>query len=148
MGAFDRVSGNPVTMLVSGVLLLSVSCDDHVIGQAQPITMNCQRDPPLTYENFGEGILQRHCNSCHSVYARAGQRANAPLGVDFDTWDDVLTWGERIKVRSIDEDTMPPAGGMVPEERVGLEEWLRCEVLPSIGEFVETEPQGTTEEEE
>jgi hypothetical protein len=69
--------------------------------------------------------------------------------VDFDTWEDVLFWGERILVRAIDEDTMPPAGGMVPEERIGLEEWLRCEVLPAIGQF-ETGPEteGTEEEAE
>ena len=147
MGAFGRLIGTPATTLVSGVLLLSVSCDDHVVGQSQPIHLNCQRDPPLTYENFGQGILNRHCNSCHSVYARPGQRADAPLGVDFDTWDDVLFWGERIKVRAIDEDTMPPAGGMVPEERIGLEEWLRCEVLPAIGQFESAPETEVTEEE-
>ena len=116
--------------------LMAGSCDDHVIGHGQPIVLNCRREPPLTYENFGEGILGRHCTSCHSVYVRPGQRANAPVGVDFDTWDDVLTWAERIKVRSVDQDDMPPAGGMVQDERIELEEWLRCEVLPAKGQFL------------
>jgi hypothetical protein len=112
------------------------SCDDHVIGHGQPIVLNCRREPPLTYENFGEGILGRHCTSCHSAYVRQGQRANAPVGVDFDTWENVLDWAERIKVRSVDLDDMPPAGGMVQDERIELEEWLRCEVLPAKGQFL------------
>ena len=95
---------------------------------------SCLRQPPLTYENFGDNLLDRHCNSCHSVYSREGQRGQAPLGVDFDTWDDVLEWADRIDARSVSSETMPPAGGMIPEERVLLGEWLRCEVYPALGQ--------------
>ncbi len=129
-------SKRPLLAMACSALFLTGSCDDHVIGHGQPIVLNCRREPPLTYENFGEGILGRHCTSCHSVYVRQNQRADAPLGVDFDTWDDVLTWAERIKVRSVDMDDMPPAGGMVADERIELEEWLRCEVLPAKGQFL------------
>ena len=55
--------------------------------------------------------------------------------MDFDTWEDVLTWAERIKARGVVEDDMPPAGGMVADERIELEEWLKCEVLPAKGQF-------------
>lgn len=128
------------------LLLPSLSCDDHLLGEAAPIGVSCLRDPPLTYENFGDAILDRHCNSCHSVYVREGQRGQAPLGVDFDTWEDVLDWAERIYLRAVDQRDMPPSGGtMVADERVKLEEWFRCEVFPSIG-IEQDAPTTTTEE--
>ncbi|MCA9492532.1 MAG: hypothetical protein KC621_21510 [Myxococcales bacterium] len=122
--------------LVPAVFLgaLLASCDDHQIGQAPVVGTSCLREPPLTYENFGSDLLNRHCNSCHSVYSREGQRGQAPLDVNFDTWDEVLFWADRISARSVETETMPPAGGMVPDERVLLGEWLRCEVYPALGQ--------------
>lgn len=118
------------------VLASSLSCDDHVLGDGGPaVSLSCLRDPPLTYENFGAAILDRHCNSCHSVYTRVGLRADAPLDVNFDTWEDVVQWADRIDVRTVDLQNMPPAGGMVPSERELVGEWMRCEVFPSLGQF-------------
>jgi cytochrome c5 len=125
-----------VLLLAGPALLLAtgISCDDHVIGHGVPITNTCLRDPPLTWENYGDYIIGRQCRPCHSVYSREGQRADAPEGVDFDSWDDVLEWVDRIQARSVDTETMPPAGGMLREERVLLGEWLRCEVYPALGQ--------------
>jgi hypothetical protein len=110
------------------------ACDDHIIGHGGTFVNNCVRDPPLTYENFGEGAIGRHCLSCHSVYARESLRGGAPLGVDFDDWEDVLLWAERIAERAVNTDGMPPAATMRPDERVLLGEWMRCEVLPALGQ--------------
>lgn len=127
--------GTPV--IPAAILLASAlsGCDDHVIGQSAPFVVTCLRDPPLTYENFGKGMLDRHCNSCHTEAAREGQRGGAPLGVDFDDWDMVLQWAERIEVRTVEESTMPPSGGtLLAYEREQFAEWMRCEVLPSLGQ--------------
>jgi hypothetical protein len=121
-----------------GIVVLAValgSCDDHVLGDGVPIGVTCLREPPLTYENFGEAILQRHCLPCHSANVRPGQRASAPIDVNFDSWDEVLAWSDRIQARGVVDQNMPPAGGMVPSERDQLAEWLRCEVLPATGVF-------------
>lgn len=118
----------------AAALCASSGCDDHIIGHGQQFQSTCLRDPPLTYENFGDGLLDRHCNSCHSVYVREGLRGQAPLGVDFDTWDDVLDWSDRIVARAVDSDTMPPAATMLAVERDLLGEWMRCEVLPALGQ--------------
>lgn len=128
-----------VSLLALGLSL--ASCDDHVVGQAAPIGTSCLRDPPLTYENLGDGLLDRHCNSCHSVWSRQGQRGDAPLEVNFDTWEDVLVWADRINDRAVVTETMPPAGGMTPVERQQLGEWIRCEVYPASGQVgAGTEP--------
>jgi hypothetical protein len=119
------------------VLAVGPSCDDHLIGFAAPIGGgdSCNREPPLTYENFGKGLLARHCGSCHSDFVRGAQRGNAPLGVDFNNWDFVLQWADRIEVRTIQQGDMPPTGTMVQLEKDRLEEWLQCEVFPALGDF-------------
>lgn len=132
---------------LAAVGLTQVSCDDHILGEGGPaVSLSCLRDPPLTYENFGDAILDRHCNSCHSIYSRVGQRGDAPLDVNFDTWEDVVAWADRIQARGVDDKNMPPAGGMVDQERVLLGEWLRCEVFPSLGEFEAGTTSATTGE--
>lgn len=126
---------SPIHTLWFGILLSTAlpACDDHVIGQSAPFVLTCLRDPPLTYENFGRALLNRHCNSCHSQDVRGNQRGGAPEGVDFDDWEMVLSWADRIEARTLDS-TMPPSGGtLIAEERARLAEWLRCEVMPTLG---------------
>lgn len=137
-------SGLPGWLATAGwtcaLTVLSPACDDHLIGRAAPIGTGCNREPPLTYENFGKAVLARHCGSCHSDFVRGAQRGQAPLGVDFNQWEYVLQWADRIEIRTVEEETMPPTGTMVPLERQMLGEWLECEVFPALGEF---EDEGT-----
>lgn len=94
----------------------------------------CQRDPPLTWENFGQGWMGKHCTGCHSSLVREDQRNGAPVGVDLDTWPDMLTWAARIEVRALEDLDMPPGGGPSEEERALLAEWLECAVYPELEE--------------
>lgn len=84
----------------------------------------------LTYENFGSGFLSTWCTSCHSSDLAEGERADAPVGVDFNTYDKMREWGIRIYYRAADEQTeptwMPPAGGPTVDERYDLGDWLAC----------------------
>lgn len=90
----------------------------------------CPTVPTLTWENFGKGHLDKHCNGCHSSQIQDHRRNDAPVGVDFDTWDGTVQWGERILVRGLDtEYPMPPGGGPSVEELEAFDEWMRCEVL-------------------
>jgi uncharacterized membrane protein len=57
----------------------------------------------------------------------AGDRHDAPLGVDFDTYQGVLDHADRIAVRDGDG-TMPPGGGPSEEEHARLAEWIACGV--------------------
>lgn len=87
----------------------------------------CPPGSPLTWQSFGQGFLLDHCVGCHSSQLAEGQRAQATLGVDFDTQPGAQQWLQRIYARSADaNDTMPPAGGVTEQQRQLLGDWLAC----------------------
>lgn len=87
----------------------------------------CPEDSSLSYESFGGPFMLNWCNGCHSADLPEGMRQNAPLGVDFNTLEDIRRQADRIWARSGDQNaTMPPVGGPPAEERALLGEWLAC----------------------
>ena len=109
--------------------LAALSCGDS----AEDSGFSCDRDPPLTYENFGRGFLGLHCAGCHSALNPDGHRKGAPVGVDLDTYEGLLQWAYRTEARSLgDNPGMPPGGGPGPQDLARLEEWLQCSVFPEI----------------
>lgn len=114
------------------ILPLLASCDDHLF-RAEGSRASCDREPALTYENFGAGFLAKYCTGCHGSLQKQSQRANAPPGVDFDTWQGTLDWADRIWVRAVEEGNMPPAGQPGADELARFAEWMECEVMPAAG---------------
>lgn len=109
----------------TGLLLLALGCTPEVEDSA------CDRVPALSYDNYGEGHLNKHCTGCHSSLVPADHREGAPPGVDFDTYEGVLTWADRIVARGTGEaPTMPPGGGPSADEVALFSEWLSCTVIP------------------
>ena len=91
----------------------------------------CDRVPPLSYDNFGAGLLELHCTGCHGSQVPTERREGAPADVNFDTYAGVLTWADRIEVRAVPDDAdMPPGGGPSAADRALLGEWLDCTVIP------------------
>ena len=87
----------------------------------------CPTDSIATWDAFVRPWLTTWCTPCHSAAIQEEWRLGAPVGVDFDTWEDVLAWQEVIvAVAGDDESSMPPAGGVTPEERALLREWVSC----------------------
>ena len=116
------------------LLLLCLGCDDHLIGH-EAERPPCLTEPPLTWETFGQKTLQHYCKGCHSDLIEGDERAGAPVGVNFNTWDDTVLWADRILVRVVEDGGMPPSGGMSDDERAQMEEWLYCELLPASGKL-------------
>lgn len=108
------------------ILALLLSCSSGSSDSA----ISCDREPPLTFENFGESFMAKHCTGCHSVLHEGNLREGAPLGIDLNTYADVLLWVERIDQRVLDTLDMPPGGGPSEDERAMLAEWLECKVYP------------------
>ena len=112
------------------VLAVVPACDDS--GGEAPETVDCDRQPPLDWDNFGEGFFALHCTSCHSAKNSDVQRSGAPIGLDFDSYSQVVREVSRIETETAGPDAaMPPSGGEPTEaELTMLREWLECAVWP------------------
>ena len=109
------------------VLVVALGCgNDRALGDDDFDPDRCETSY-LTYGNFGEPFALDWCRGCHSSDVPMGMRQKAPIDVNCDTHEDIMTWRERIESRATgDEPTMPPAGGPGEAERALLGEWLAC----------------------
>lgn len=90
----------------------------------------CPPDSILSAENFGGPFMLTYCNGCHSKNLGAGERADAPIDMNFDTLTDVRAHAPRIWARAGDHNaSMPPYGAPPADERARLGEWLACGAL-------------------
>ncbi len=87
----------------------------------------------LTYENFAggpDGFMTTYCTGCHSSdLTGADERQGATEGFDFDTLDGVQARLDRIRVRAVEEGTMPfQTAEAIPtaDELDQLAEWIDC----------------------
>jgi uncharacterized membrane protein len=93
----------------------------------------CSHTPPLDYQNYGKGFVDKHCVGCHSSLLPESHRMGAPLGVDLDTYQFIIDWADRIEARATGSSpSMPPGGGPSEQELANLAEWLECSVLPNV----------------
>ena len=85
-------------------------------------------DCSINWDGWADGFFATYCRSCHSV--TSAERYGAPEGVDFDTRADAIQWAERIRLRVLEQETMPLGGGVVRADLEPLDIWLRCTVEP------------------
>ena len=84
----------------------------------------CASAEPVTWNNWGDGFNTTWCQPCHSV--SSPDRYGAPENVNFDTFEDVVTWQSAIRNTVLDAGTMPVGGGLTDEDRALLEDFLAC----------------------
>jgi len=95
-------------------VLLLLACNASVPADSAG---SCE---PLGWDEWGYGFFAGWCNACH-----AQGLYEAPVGVQFATFDHALEHRERILAR-VAEGTMPPGGGVPPEDLERLERLLEC----------------------
>ncbi len=84
-------------------------------------------DSTLDYQTFGAPFMRNWCTGCHGSGLPTDMRQDAPEDINFDHVEDVRRMAMQVKAKATGATpTMPPAGGPSAEERVLLEEWLRC----------------------
>lgn len=93
-------------------------------GLPEPAPGACDDAPRVTWDEWGHGFLLTQCQGCHA--STAPERYGATDGVFFDTVEDACTWAERIEARVLDDETMPPAGGLTQDEKLLLSTWIEC----------------------
>jgi uncharacterized membrane protein len=114
-------SGNLWRMVGLAALgaLGAVGCGEDGVATGN----TCPTTQTLTYENFGQEFMSKHCLACHS--------ATGPESPKFDTLEQI-----KANIDAIDKaaaagpdavNTSMPEGGSVDEaERRKLGEWLAC----------------------
>lgn len=105
------------------LLLLAIACS----GGADSVAVApaaCAEAPEVTWDNWGHGFFLTYCGACHST--ASANRNGAPDGVNFDSEAEVAEWSERIRVRVLEENTMPMGGGVYPEDLDLLKVMLAC----------------------
>lgn len=93
-------------------------------GAEEDTGFACGSAPSVTWENWGRGFVTTHCQGCHA--STAPDRYGATEGVYFDTEADIRLWADRIRVRVLEDEDMPPAGGLSADESFLLKTFLDC----------------------
>ena len=86
--------------------------------------IDCDSVPYVTWETYMKGMLMTHCQGCHA--SGSPTRYGAPDDVYFDDIEDALFWTDRIRIRTLEIQDMPPAGGIFSEDLYLLQVWLEC----------------------
>ena len=90
-----------------------------------PDTGVCQQIDYLpSWQGWAQGFFLTWCTSCHSE--AASERYGAPVGVDFDTEEQVRTQAALIHWVVLEEESMPKGGGLYEEDQALLDVYLSC----------------------
>lgn len=75
-----------------------------------------------------KGIITQRCATCHSVTPTDDMFKVAPNNVMFDTLEQIKRSASRIRVRSVDSQTMPFMNktNMTNEERTLIGQWIKA----------------------
>jgi uncharacterized membrane protein len=117
--------------LLLGAGLVCAGCSGEAEGPGgepppDPDSQRCQ-ESTLTYQNFAAPFVITWCRGCHGEAQPVAMRQDAPVGVNFDTAEQVRGSSVRILARATGpEASMPPVGGPSDEERALLAEWIAC----------------------
>jgi uncharacterized membrane protein len=107
---------------MSLLLLFMVSCDAEVADSA---SADCADRESLSWDSFGHPFVLTYCTSCHSVN-NTENRYGAPENVNLDRESDVADWAERIRIRVLEDETMPIGGGVYDDDQYLLDTYLAC----------------------
>lgn len=91
--------------------------------------VDCATAPAVTWEGWAQGFFLTHCQGCHA--STTPDRRGAPDGVAFDDAASTLAQRERVWVRTLDVQDMPPAGGLTADDRALLGAYLACSPAPA-----------------
>ena len=109
------------TMVATVALLYGVL----QIGPAELPAGPADRSAPATFAD-ARHVIDRRCGACHSAHPSDLSYGGAPLGVKFDTPEQIVAMAARIQVRAVDTRTMPMGNKtrITEDERAVLGRWI------------------------
>ncbi len=122
-----RHVGRPVGPTFASAVALAAITIGYVSNEKQavsaaPVVVATQKPGYAAVEP----ILVRHCSGCHSLHPTNSAFTAPPLGVSFDSYEQVRISAARIKAVAVESDIMPlgNATGMTKAERDALGKWI------------------------
>ncbi len=104
--------------------LLAAGCEAEEPAVQEDL---CPPFSTLDWENAGQPYLLTWCTPCHSSHLSTEDRAGAPSGINFDSYDGLSGQLENvIGYVEGDDPLMPPEGGPPEADNAAFLEWLRC----------------------
>lgn len=92
-------------------------------GTPAPAPETCD----VSWEGSVAPVLTTWCTPCHASTVPEADRRGAPLGLDFDSWEEASRYADRIAAAAgPDTARMPPGGGLTEEQRAQLVRWADC----------------------
>ena len=93
----------------------------------------CPPESQVTWHNHAKPLIDTWCTTCHTSLLSGDDRKGAPTGINFDTYQGVHAFRDRIlAVATGDSPLMPPAGGIPDIDRERLREWINCGAAGSL----------------
>lgn len=122
------------TLLLLALAASDIACESTHRDEGKPTGAVCPQTQTLTltYDNFGQGFLQKYCLRCHSESVAGADRGGAPGDHNFDLHVDVMLLADHIDEHAgsgpdATNTIMPPSDPRpTMSERRQLSEWLAC----------------------
>ena len=93
----------------------------------------------VTYENQIKPILDTHCVSCHTSSLSGPDRAGAPAGFDFDTYQGAAATAVAANAE-IQQGTMPLSAPLHDEEKRLFQQWIDNGLVASDCQCADARP--------
>ena len=102
------------------IVVLFLSC-----ATPESVQFDTQSDfcSAVQYHNFGASFMVQNCLGCH--HPESTNRQGAPEDVALERLENIIEYKERIQIR-IEDQSMPPQGGLKEEDRNMAIQWLDC----------------------
>jgi uncharacterized membrane protein len=98
-----------LALLASFSFVAACGGDDGGVDCTDPATAAAQARGQAIVADTTSG-----CQSCHASSVPVANRGGAPENITFDDAADITTNEERMRVRALEQKTMPPAAGGGP----------------------------------
>ena len=109
----------PLALLLSTLLLPACATEDAEEGP----NVDCGA---VTVPKFTEVSAFAKCTSCHSSTLTGPARANAPAGINYDTYEAAKANASK-GMEEVYEGSMPPGGGMTEAEKTQIYNGASCD---------------------
>ena len=109
------------TMAATVVVLVAIL----QVGAGMPLSSAIDANTPVTFAE-ARHVIDRRCGVCHSAHPSDLTYGGAPVGVKFDTPEQIVAMAGRIRERAVVTRTMPMGNKtrITDEERALLGRWI------------------------